>query len=353
MSSVTRFQLLLLPSLIASLNLRRDELNFLGEDTAGSYAPMDDFYEKPEGFIHTYQNKPEHYFTNGCNLNKDTASSINLRWYCSSFIKDPNNRVPNVGDALNEFLLPALASVPHLSRCIDPSVEKYMAIGSLMHRIDSNSILWGVGAIQAGQTFVHPKRVYAVRGPLTRAELLRNGISCPKVYGDPAILYPRVYSPSRNVTDKYEICVVPHYADYTVPWVQNFSEKPKAGYKFRIVDVRTDPETFVDALVSCNFVASSSLHGLILSDAYGVPNKWIEFSHNVNGDGFKYRDYFQGVGREDTGTKKFVVTHHFVEKLISLKPKDYSVDLAPVQEKLLAACPFCKKHKDNGEGVGR
>jgi pyruvyltransferase len=49
---------------------------------------------------------------------------------------------------------------------------------------------------------------------------------------------------------------------------------------------------FINELASCDYILSSSLHGLILSDAYGIPNKWISISNNLSGREFKFKDYY-------------------------------------------------------------
>ena len=54
----------------------------------------------------------------------------------------------------------------------------------------------------------------------------------------------------------------------------------------------TNPwENVIDSIVSCKAVVSSSLHGLICSDAYSIPNLWLDEFKLQKGD-FKFKDYF-------------------------------------------------------------
>lgn len=44
----------------------------------------------------------------------------------------------------------------------------------------------------------------------------------------------------------------------------------------------------IKEFLECECILSSSLHGLIISDAYKNPNVWIKFSNPVGGNRFIY-----------------------------------------------------------------
>ena len=46
----------------------------------------------------------------------------------------------------------------------------------------------------------------------------------------------------------------------------------------------------VDAICSAKFVVSESLHGLIVAEAYGIPNAWVEFKE-TGVDGYIIDNY--------------------------------------------------------------
>lgn len=56
----------------------------------------------------------------------------------------------------------------------------------------------------------------------------------------------------------------------------------------------THVEKTINEICSCRFIYSSSLHGLIVSHAYGIPALWFEHTR-LTGDRFKFYDYFSSV----------------------------------------------------------
>ncbi len=203
----------------------------------------------------------------------------------------------NFGDALNPLLIENLSKKKVV--WVEPEFcnkINYLVIGSILERASTHTTVWGSGFIsQTGKCINPPHKICAVRGPLTRKLLLQDNIACPEVYGDPALLLPTVYNP--KIEKKYKLGIVPHYVDRDNAWL----EKLKNDKDIKILNIQ-EPNlyTFIDEVLQCEKIASSSLHGLIIADAYDIPSIWIEFSDKIVGGGFKFLDYFASVEREDT-----------------------------------------------------
>ena len=253
------------------------------------------------------------------------TDSVYCYWY---------KEVANWGDALNKSLVEELSGKQAIwAAPFDYRVkEKYFVIGSILNYVDANTVVWGSGAISARETIVvSPRRICAVRGPLTRQKILDAGLDCPDVYGDPALLLPRFYD--KPVEQTYEIGVIAHYVDQQLPWLQYAREQGA-----RIINILDDIHSVVDATRSCKLIASSSLHGMILADSYGIPSTWLEFSGDVYGDGFKFRDYFSSVGRPVIKPLKIEPTTS-IEDVYSMFT-NYNIDID--LDRLYQTCPFLK-----------
>jgi len=199
----------------------------------------------------------------------------------------------NFGDILNPILFNFLTKKNAVS--INAQYYKhsnYLVIGSVLQCANKYSTVWGSGFISEKSICREkPFKICAVRGKLTRQKLLQQGIDCPEVYGDPALLMPYVYVP--KVEKKYKLGVIPHYSDKNHEWLKNIDRDDVL-----VIDVITDnPLAIIDQINSCESIASSSLHGLIISDAYQIPSIWIELSGKLIGGYFKFHDYFSSVGK--------------------------------------------------------
>jgi pyruvyltransferase len=197
----------------------------------------------------------------------------------------------NVGDHLSKTIVEAMLALRdhELVQKKDRS-RRLFAIGSVLHNARDGETVWGSG-INAKIPDAHHRfrelDVRAVRGPLTRKWLMDRGISVPQVYGDPALLMSAFYSAeSIGASSRTPFVVVPH-----------FNEAPEkyAAYRDRLPLPNLKPLAFVRALLGANQVVSSSLHGVILAEAYGIPAVYLDSGNGENR--FKYDDYYAGTGR--------------------------------------------------------
>ncbi len=142
----------------------------------------------------------------------------------------------------------------------------------------------------------------AVRGKLSRKQIMSWGAHVPEVYGDPAILLPLMYNPDIKATHK--VGIIPHFVDE--PFLTGEMINNLVGDRtWKKIDVCQDYQSFVNEVLTCEYIISSSLHGLIIAEAYGIPVQWITISDKVIGKGFKFRDYLSATDRVAMPDGKF------------------------------------------------
>ncbi|MFA5050970.1 MAG: polysaccharide pyruvyl transferase family protein [Patescibacteria group bacterium] len=228
----------------------------------------------------------------------------------------------NIGDTLTPILLREILKED--VEFVDRNYQgKFLGVGSIMTALRKNDIVWGTGCIRDIPYMVnYPCNFLAVRGKLTE-ELLGVKIG---VYGDPALLLPLFYRPTIEV--KNTIGVIAHYVEKNEPF---FKRLKADGVK--VIDVEQDYKTFVDEVLSCEQIISSSLHGIIIAEAYGIPAKWVIVTDKVIGNGFKFRDYLSGTNRELP--KPFIPEKMTDFKKLYHFPK--IENLKEIQEKLISS----------------
>lgn len=175
------------------------------------------------------------------------------------------------------------------------------AVGSILEQVCLKpvpSIVWGTG-FKYAHNDINPELICrntyrAVRGPKTRDIILSKGGICPPIYGDPILLISKFYPIS--VKKKYKYGLIPHKNEFS----KVKSELLEFGSESKIINIfnyRSWHDVILE-ICSCEYILSSSLHGIIIADSYGIPNLWVRYTDFVDGDGFKYEDYFAGVRKK-------------------------------------------------------
>jgi pyruvyltransferase len=266
-------------------------------------------------------------------------------------------REPNIGDALPPYIYRKLSGEsppPNLGIGIESSrmLPSYMTVGSILQFADSQTIVWGSGFDAKGFGFgyknwrevneglvdpsIKPKKIHAVRGPLTWERIKDLGVDCPPIFGDPACLMPLLYKPKSH-SKRSLLGIIPHFYHLHSSSIRTLCMSENV----KLISVFQKPEKFIDDLVSCEYIASSSLHGIILADAYNIPALWIlpEDFVEKRGSQFKYHDYLTSV--QSSQQEPFILTNttkkaQIIDHAKNIKKSKISMSA------LLSSCPFKK-----------
>lgn len=220
---------------------------------------------------------------------------VNIEWWHVRY----NQKFQNLGDMLSEVVVDYMLDTNKIKDKYLGKTKHLYSIGSILFFEKQNATVWGTGSLHLMQgtlknvinnRILRKLDIRMVRGPKTRDNLLRLGISCPEYYGDPAMLMPLIYKPS--IERMNYVLVICHFRD-------SILNRPKMIMGNEIVYLSALTEDWkksIDIIIGAKFVISSSLHGLIIAESYGVPA--ILLKPKTEEDLFKYDDYYWGTGRK-------------------------------------------------------
>lgn len=273
---------------------------------------------------------------------------FNVFWWSKPKLR--NEEYENFGDFLVPYLLSKTTTEKF--RWVKPNTANkleifrkrhYFVIGSILHFATDRTIVWGAGII-ASDIPVKNAKFLAVRGPKTRKKLLELGYKVPPKFGDPAVLLA-LFKSDYHIEIKYKIGVVPHFVDFKKA-SKVFADRKEVN----LINVLTkDPENVLNAISQCEFILSSSLHGIIVSHALGIPSIWVKISNELYGDDIKFYDYYESVGIEQPRKIPFAsldigeLEKTFMKNKNSCLPDKEKLDL--VIKDLIETFPF-KKSKE-------
>ncbi len=195
--------------------------------------------------------------------------------------------VPNFGDDINPWFFNLICG-SKVKLTTDQSQPHFLGVGSLLDRVSDRSVVLGSGMLDPivkrhGRTGAH---FASIRGELT-AEEMRCGDDVLR--GDPLVLSNLVFDIPK--TRKYRLGIIPHVRSY-----DDYAKRING--RIKLIDPSRHPLAVIKDIASCDMIASQSLHGLIVADAFDIPNIWLEPSAGMEGGQFKFRDYFTTLDRD-------------------------------------------------------
>ena len=243
------------------------------------------------------------------------------------------NRKKNFGDELTPIIIKWISGqdTHHVKKDV---CGKLLCIGSgLNAALRPNDVVWGYGSRnmnEFGEIKHADKATFLdVRGKWTRQNILKcfPNAKVPEVYGDPAMLMPEIYKP-KSTKKKYDIGLIPHYIDKKRFKVLNPG--------ILVINILDNPYKVIDQINQCKVIVSTSLHGTIVSEAYGIPVVWLKVSDRILGGHFKFNDYLSGTGRDEQfpvnlTPKKLIKSKHIFAIAHSILPKPV-IDTEPIKK---------------------
>ena len=212
------------------------------------------------------------------------SRTLNVSW-----LTEP--RPGNFGDILSSYILSKYGYSVLYRPWNRIQAGDVICVGSIARLSKPDVIVLGSGIISKKDVLDPLAKWIWVRGPRTRNRLIELGGNCSPIYGDPALLLPKIKSSSSK---KFKIGIVPHHVDY------EFYKKKYADKKvINLID--SDVEKVIEQITECENIISSSLHGIITAHAYGIPAAWVK-NKKLIGDDVKFLDYYESVNLEPVYT---------------------------------------------------
>lgn len=216
---------------------------------------------------------------------KKRRRKISYCWQCK-----------NAGDDFNKTLLDKL-KIKY--KKVDYSKCELVLIGSNLDNFINNNKntiknkkikVIGTGFIEKekkNEKLICKLEIFAIRGQLSLNRLKKlMDFKMEPVVADPGILVSYIFP--FNLKPIYDLGIIPHYIDKN----EILSNIKLKKYSYKIIDIQQDVEKVCKEINRCKCIISSSLHGLIFSDSYSIPNRQILISNNVYGNNYKFKDYY-------------------------------------------------------------
>ncbi len=218
------------------------------------------------------------------------------------------DRVANLGDALSPVMVTLLSGLPCTHKDLGSTQIRMGAVGTIAQGFSGGEVwIWGTGTSKyrnplhkgPGKERFIPNsvttfHVTATRGPITRRILGEENATGAPAFGDPVWLLPQFYRP--NLKKRWKLGVIVHLADlkdrsldaavkdafvrYQIPE----SERTSVRLINTVTDVTVDAlRARLDDILECERLVSTSLHGMVFAESYGIPCLYFSPRGKISG----------------------------------------------------------------------
>ena len=219
--------------------------------------------------------------------------TIKLYWWRGEGASDSAQQ--NFGDYLSPLIVEMVSGKKVIYA--EPRNADMIAIGSILSRerkargmlLKRKLHIWGSGTDKASRVFSGHHTYHAVRGKITQSQVAK--LQQSPVFGDPGLLVDQLYDGKNKPQKRYGLGIIPHFVDQKDPRVEALLSLPHT----KLINVFSPVEQVVSEIRQCEFVLSSSMHGLIVAASFGIPNRRMPLSSGIISD-LKLDDYYSAVG---------------------------------------------------------
>jgi pyruvyltransferase len=246
----------------------------------------------------------------------------------------------NFGDEITKVIIENLYY--RKVRWAEPWECQMIGAGSLLSDVfkrkkQNKPLVWTSGFLEDDKLLLSDDdfEFAGVRGNLSKERITTNN---ELQLGDAGLL-ASFLNKGNMLSKTNRLGIIPHYIDAS----SDFIRKIKNNDGVNIINPTDDLYTIIKAVSSCEAILSSSLHGLIIADSLGVPNRHLVLSANVRGAGYKFRDYYSIYSTERYKPLGYnQIRNHEVESLMRCVNDGYLVphNLEGIKKSILESFPM-------------
>jgi pyruvyltransferase len=210
------------------------------------------------------------------------------------WISNVDNKYTNFGDILSPYIFSKFG----MNLVYEEKNPSIYGIGSLLHMCpnDYQGYVWSTGFMYNTKTLHLKNDPICVRGKLSKKQFINDTSNTH--LGDGGLILEKIYEPKIRGSIKYTLGIMPNYCD-----IVNMRDDPIEKFDVFnnpdviMIDPRNYIETVINDIYSCENIITSSLHGLVVADSYGINNGCFKSRetniaiHHMQ-DSFKFKDYY-------------------------------------------------------------